>query len=264
MFLDKIKKFYKSIDACFEKQAEIQKAIKDFECLKYQANQDLSNTIDNGFDSKQLVQVNKSYVIDKFNSSDVQDFLQRVNDMFFKDLESTFKESLEVVSLNILGYSGFSDNFYNDCLNNCYVYSPIKINFWHSKTNKFFTLCIPIKDSICFDVNSWNETNTGMYTVTVYSTTLHCNRKICCVFDSNKICEAVQKYLNGDFDDEINTEMYEIVSKSNYQSYFLSKSYLEYNDIIYEDLNNFQRQFNIKKYEDCIPSCIDDRDLYKT
>ena len=102
MLIDKIKNFYDARANYFKKKQEIDNAMVELEYLLHKANYALSDTIDNGFDNEYVVKVADEYKKHKFGSVIVQEFLEKIDEMFFKDINDNLKDGLEIVSLKIV------------------------------------------------------------------------------------------------------------------------------------------------------------------
>ena len=197
MMLDKIKNFYDARANYFKKKQEIDNAMVELEHLLYKANYALSDTIDNGFDNEYVVKVAEAYEKHKFGSAIVQEFLEKIDEMFFKGIDDNLKDGLEIVSLKI----GL-DCKYGDAR----VISPIKIYVSNAQSNRHFTISVPIKNVMNADMIDWNETKEGLYVLWVNSPNTNKNKEACCVFDYSKVPSAIEKYLKGEFDKELDVD----------------------------------------------------------
>lgn len=197
MMLDKIKNFYDARANYFKKKQEIDNAMVELEYLLHKANYALSDTIDNGFDNEYVVKVAEAYEKHKFGSAIVQEFLEKIDEMFFKGIDDNLKDGLEIVSLKInLDYK------YGDAR----VISPIKIYVSNAQSNRHFTISVPIKNVMNADMIDWNETKEGLYMLVVNSLNTSKNKEACCVFDYSKMPSAIEKYLKGEFDKELDVD----------------------------------------------------------
>ena len=162
MLIDKIKNFYTVRSDYFKKKKEIANAMLELDYLLHEAKHALSDTIDNGFDNEYIVKVAKAYEKHKFGSKIVQEFLEKIDEMFFKDIDVKLKDSLEIVSLKIdLDYYNRLDN------RDVRVNGPIYI-YVSDSVKRHFT-----------------------------------STEACCVFDYSKMPIAIEKYLKGEFDKEL-------------------------------------------------------------
>ena len=197
MLIDKIKNFYDARANYFKKKQEIDNAMVELEYLLYKANYALSDTIDNGFDNEYVVKVADEYKKHKFGSVIVQEFLEKIDEMFFKDIDDNLKDGLEIVSLKInLDYKNIDAR----------VISPIKIYVSNAQSNCHFTIIVPIKNVMNADMIDWNETKEGLYMLLVNSPNTNNNKEACCVFDYSKMPSAIEKYLKGEFDKELDVD----------------------------------------------------------
>lgn len=197
MLIDKIKNFYDARANYFKKKQEIDNAMVELEYLLNKANYALSDTIDNGFDNEYVVKVAEAYEKHKFGSAIVQEFLEKIDEMFFKGIDDNLKDGLEIVSLKI----GL-DCKYGDAR----VISPIKIYVSNAQSNRHFTISVPIKNVMNADMIDWNETKEGLYVLWVNSLNTSKNKEACCVFDYSKMPSAIEKYLKGEFDKELDVD----------------------------------------------------------
>ena len=216
MLIDKIKNFYDARANYFKKKQEIDNAMVELEYLLYKANYALSDTIDNGFDNEYVVKVADEYKKHKFGSVIVQEFLEKIDEMFFKDIDENLKDGLEIVSLKInLDYKNIDAR----------VISPIKIYVSNAQSNRHFTIIVPIKNVMNADLIDWNETKEGLYMLLVNSPNTNNNKDACCVFDYSKMPSAIEKYLKGEFDKELDDDTYMLdmtqeASSNNTNKYF--------------------------------------------
>ena len=196
MIQSEIKKFYNTYNEYFKTKNDIYKALLKLSELKEIAQYALNISIDNNFESSYVLKMFDSYLEHKFNSSIVQEFLDKVFHMFFDNIKTEFKEHIEVLSLSIKRGSRIC--------NNDQLISPITISFCDRKTNRYFDLIIPIKCAVYLDIENWKNEHHGMYRIKAYDVKQHDRCKdICYAFDISKASEAIEKYLNGDFDDEL-------------------------------------------------------------
>lgn len=280
MLIDKIKNFYTVRSNYFKKKQEIANAMRELEYLLHEANYALLDTIDNGFDNEYIVKVANAYEKHKFGSAIVQEFLEKIDEMFFKDIDDNLKDGLEIVSLKInLDYK------YGDAR----VISPIKIYVSNTQSNRHFTIIVPIQNIMNADMIDWNESKEGLYMLLVNVPNTDKNKEACCVFDYSKIPSAIEKYLKGEFDKELNVDtlyMLDIEQEAlsnNTHKYFTSTckpmttaysydafSYSEYDidreyDIKYIDQHDLfgWRTSSPFKVSNRLSNCIDDRCDYK-
>ena len=280
MLIDKIKNFYDARANYFKKKQEIANAMRELDYLLHEANYALSDTIDNGFDNEYIVKVANAYEKHKFGSAIVQEFLEKIDEMFFKDIDDNLKDGLEIVSLKInLDYK------YGDAR----VISPIKIYVSNTHSNRHFTIIVPIQNIMNADMIDWNESKEGLYMLLVNAPNTDKNKEACCVFDYSKIPSAIEKYLKGEFDKELNVDtlyMLDIEQEAlsnNTHKYFTSTckpmttaysydsfSYSEYDidreyDIKYIDQHDLfgWRTSSPLKVSSRLSNCIDDRCDYK-
>lgn len=202
MLIDKIKNFYTVRSDYFKKKKEIANAMLELDYLLHEAKHALSDTIDNGFDNEYIVKVAKAYEKHKFGSKIVQEFLEKIDEMFFKDIDAKLKDSLEIVSLKI-------DLDYYDKLDNrdARVNGPIYI-YVSDSAKRHFTIMVPIKDSVNVDMIQWNESKDGLYVLWVKAPNTRISKEACCVFDYSKMPIAIEKYLKGEFDKELDAGTY--------------------------------------------------------
>ena len=197
MLIDKIKNFYDARANYFKKKQEIDNAMVELEYLLHKANYALSDTIDNGFDNEYIVKVAEAYEKNKFGSAIVQEFLEKIDEMFFKDIDDNLKDGLEIVSLEInLDYKHIDAR----------VVGPVKIHVSNVQSNRHFVIIVPIKNIMNVDMIDWNESKEGLYVLLVNSPNMHKNKEACCVFDYSKMPSAIEKYLKGEFDKELDVD----------------------------------------------------------
>ena len=277
MLIDKIKNFYDARANYFKKKQEIDNAMVELEYLLHKANYALSDTIDNGFDNEYVVKVADEYKKHKFGSVIVQEFLEKIDEMFFKDIDDNLKDGLEIVSLEI-------DLDYGNRWNNkdARVNGPIKIYVSNAQSNRHFTIIVPIKNVMNADMIDWNETKEGLYMLLVNSPNTNNNKEACCVFDYSKMPSAIEKYLKGEFDKELDDDTYMLdmtqeASSNNTNKYFaytykpMTSAYsYEYGidneyEIKYIDRHDLfgWRTSSPFKASNRLSNCIDDRCDYK-
>ena len=276
MLIDKIKNFYDARANYFKKKQEIDNAMLELEYLLYKANYALSDTIDNGFDNEYVVKVADEYKKHKFGSVIVQEFLEKIDEMFFKDIDDNLKDGLEIVSLKInLDYKNIDAR----------VISPIKIYVSNAQSSRHFTIIVPIKNVMNADMIDWNETKEGLYMLVVNSLNTSKNKEACCVFDYSKMPSAIEKYLKGEFDKELDVDTSYVLDieqealSNNTHKYFISTckpmaaaysydafSYSEYGidreyEIKYIDRHDLfgWRTSSPFKVSSRLSNCIDDR-----
>lgn len=289
MVIDKIKNFYEVRANYFKKKREIANAMCELDYLLQKANYALSNTIDNGFSNEYLVKVAKAYEKHKFGSSIVQEFLEKIDKMFFKDIDNKLKDGLEIVSLKInLDSKGNRD---------ARVIGPINIYVSNAQSNRHFAITVPIKNTMNVDMVRWNEHKEGLYVLWVRAQHIDNSKEACCVFDYSKMPSAIEKYLTGGFDKELDTymlgttqkapsnklytyftniskptlEAYEYeydYSMDSYRSSCRSYSIDDKNDIIYVKQHDLfdqyaWQEFEYPKVNNMLSNCIDDRSDYK-
>ena len=271
MLPEKIKKFYETRVEYFKKKEEIARVMCELDLLLMEANQNLKDTVDNGFDDEYLIKVSKAYSKHKFNSKIVYEFLDKIDDMFFKDLEPELKDTLEVVSINI--ELDYGNNWEESCKE---VSGPVQIDIHSSLSNRLFRIFVPTKSSISTDMIHWTNRCDGMYIVKANSINTNKSKDICRVFDQSKIVDAIRKYLKGEFDHELDYEVFSFNGKS-YSVYrtapyapryssFTSWSYdsSEYENnakyIEVHDLFNdsYATESRFDKLEDIVSDCICD------
>ena len=200
MLIDKIKNFYTVRSDYFKKKKEIANAMLELDYLLHEAKHALSDTIDNGFDNEYIVKVAKAYEKHKFGSKVVQEFLEKIDEMFFKDIDVKLKDSLEIVSLKIdLDYYNRLDN------RDVRVNGPIYI-YVSDSAKRHFTIMVPIKDDVNVDMIQWNESKDGLYVLWVKAPNTRISKEACCVFDYSKMPIAIEKYLKGEFDKELDVD----------------------------------------------------------
>lgn len=272
MLPKQIEKFYAARAEYFKKKHEITQALLDLEFLLDKANAELKSTIDNGFEDSYLINVAKAYNNSKFNDEIVQDFLNKIDVMFFSKLDARLKDKLEATAIQIqytynnnLPYKVLSNDEEKDFLK---ITGPVKITF--TDQQREFILSIPVKNSIKTDMVSWSITGAGLYKVRARfdNTTL---KTICLVFDSNKVSIAVEHLLSGKFDSKLKVEH---INEIAVQTYY-DKNYYNYqiggmNDINLtdeqfielHDLFSYKDNMSFRALEDFIDGCIDDRNDY--
>lgn len=203
MLIDKIKNFYEARANYFKKKQEIANAMVELEYLLHEAKHALSDTIDNGFDNEYIVKVAKAYEKHKFESKVVQEFLEKIDEMFFKDIDANLKDSLEIVSLKIdldYGYRLYNRRYVS-------VNGPINI-YVSNSAKRHFTISVPIKDAVNADMIQWNESKDGLYVLWVKVPHTNERKEACCVFDYSKMPSAIEKYLKGEFDKALDSDTY--------------------------------------------------------
>ena len=233
MLPEKIKDFYNTRAEYFKKKEEIAQAMCELDLLLMSANQDLKETIDNGLEDDYLAKVSKAYSKHKFNAKIVVDFIEKIDNMFFKDLEPELKKSLEVVSLKINVDNNFGDSSKT-------ISEPISISMHEHSSNRFFTLVVPIKSSISTDMIHWKDRGDGMYIVHANAIGANKTKEICRVFDQAKVVEAVRKYLKGEFDDDLSCETF----------IFKDKHYAAYNSYVVPIASRSSRYSSSYSYDD--------------
>ena len=223
----KIKTFLGTLEDYFKKKSEIVQAMAELDMLLHKANDDLNYTIDNGLSNEHLVKVVKAYDKHKFNSKIVSEFIDKIYEMFFKDLEVEFKDRLEVVSMRINNnsyFTSFSDHYET-------ILGSISIDIHDNLANRFFKLLIPIKNSISTDMVHWFKNGEGMYQVIANAVDANRSKTICKVFDQSKVCDVVRKYLNGEFDEELSCNSFDIshyLNKNKACSYYSVMNFAEF------------------------------------
>lgn len=265
MLVDKIKNFYDARANYFKKKQEIANAMNELEYLLHEANCALSDTIDNGFDNEYIVKVAKEYEKHKFGSKVVQEFLEKIDEMFFKDIDAKLKDSLEIVSLKInLNYGYRLENRYVS------VNSPIYI-YVSNSAKRHFTIIVPIKDAVNVDMIRWNESKEGLYVLCVKAPTSNKSKEACCLFDYSKMPIVIEKYLKGEFDKELDSDTYMLdtmqeVSSINTHKYFtytygpIIEAYsYEYNAFSYNSYN-IDGSYSIDREDEI--KYIDKHDLF--
>lgn len=206
MNIEKIHEFYSVQSKFFKKKLEIETAMDELELLRGEANMVLRETIDNGFTAGNLAKVSRAYDKYKFNSGVVQKFAEAAVCLIFKDLDSSEKNRLEMTSMKIdVIYDHFS---YNEENIKPRINGPVVLHFIDIKSGKMFTVLVPVSDSTYTNVVNWEEQGDGMYIVYAISHNGD-SREICRVFNESKVAEAVSKYIDGEFDEDINTIRFE-------------------------------------------------------
>lgn len=221
MDIEKIEKFYKTRAEYFKKKNEIARAMIELDMLLHVANADLKETVDNGLDDNYLIKVAKAYREHKFNSSVVCEFIEKIDNMFFKDLDPSLKNGLEVVSIKLdLGYSSRWSEPETS------IDGPMSIDFHEIASDRAFRLYVPLKSSISADMVHWADNGDGMYIVRAEAPNANKSKEICKVFDQSKVAEAVEKYLKGEFDDELICETFVLKDKNmTFNVYYRNESY---------------------------------------
>jgi len=284
MLPDKIKNFYEVRANYFKKKLEIAKAMCELDYLLHEANHALSDTIDNGFDNEYLVKVAKEYEMHKFGSKVVQEFLEKIDEMFFKDIDANLKDGLEIVSLDIdLDYCDRWEH------RDARVNDPIKIYVSNAAAKRHFMITVPIKGAVSANMIQWNERKEGLYVLWVNAPNANISKEACCVFDYSKISSAIEKYLKGEFDEELgidtyildtmeeasNDKMYKYIYRPYlYEDDAFSNSSIDYNDgIKYIEQHDIFGQYGFQEYSffngwressslkasNKLSNCIDDR-----
>ena len=277
MLIDKIKNFYDARANYFKKKQEIDNAMVELEYLLHEATRALSDTIDNGFDNEYIVKVAKAYEKHKFGSAIVQEFLEKIDEMFFKGIDDNLKDGLEIVSLEI--NLDYGDRWNNKDVR---VNGPIKIYVSNTQSKRHFMIMMPIKNIMNVDMIDWNENKEGLYMLWVNSPNTNKNKEACCVFDYSKVPSAIEKYLKGEFDKELDADTYMLdmtqeASSNNTNKYFaytykpMASAYsYEYGidneyEIKYIDRHDLfgWRVSSPLKVSSRLSNCIDDRCDYK-
>lgn len=257
MNADKIRQFYSATAEYFEKKQEIMQAMEELELLRNEVNMKLKDTVDNDFSTQRLVKVSNAYDKFKFNSNIVQEFVKDVVDFLFKGLDRSNLDRLELTSMKIdIIYDGYGFNRQSARVN-----GPFSLRFTDLKSDRSFNVLVPVKDSTCTDIIHWEDNGDGMYII--YAMVNGYAREICRVFDVSKVPNAVRKYLDGDFDEDIKTIYIDclIGGKNNSIDYELFEINSE------EKLKRFSRlmdghDFYRHSSEMQIEHCIDDRNEY--
>ena len=256
---DKIQKFYSSCHEYLEKKHQIEQMTFDLKYMLDKVNDDLNNIIDNGFQTEYLADVANEYNMYKFESKVVQDFIEKIDKLMFAKLDISKKDRLEIVSLSIpvVYHHSYVDS-------KAHINGPIAVDFIDVISNRSFTIFIPVKNCTRTDVLHWTQNGNGLYIV---STDKFGPSDICRVFDPSKVADAVEKLLNGDFDEDLPTidisdayekhkYLFDFEDESNRHdvSRFLSKTLFadEYDDD--DDYYYFKRS---------VPGCIDDTRNFK-
>lgn len=254
---DKIRKFYSSCHEYLEKKHQIEQMTFDLKCILHQVNDDLNNIIDNGFKIEYLEDVANEYNMYKFESKVVQGFIEKIDKLLFAKLDISKKDRLEIVSLRIsVSYHhSFSDS-------NAYINGPIAVDFIDVISNRSFTIFIPVKKCTQTDVLHWTQNGNGLYIVLV-DTDKFGARDICRVFDPSKVADAVEKLLNGNFDDDLNC--IDVSDVLNYKYYNIHGNEIETDYDMSSFLTNTlfvdeDYGYNCRK---CISNCIDDTRNFK-
>ena len=255
MISDRIKKFYSSCHEYFEKKHQIEQMTFDLKYILDKVNDDLNNIIDNGFQTEYLVDVANEYNIHKFESKIVQDFIEKIDKLLFAKLDTSKKAQLEIVSLriHITYHHSFSDA-------KAYIDGPIGVDFIDVISNRSFTIFIPVKDCTHTDVLHWTQCGNGLYIVSVDTNKLG-TKDICRVFDPSKVADAVEKLLNGDFDEDLSIiDISDIYGQHKYS--------IEFEDELNRPISKFlfKTLFANEYYDNCyfkkVLGCIDDTHDY--
>ena len=254
---DKIQKFYSSCHEYLEKKHQIEQMTLDLKCILHQVNDDLNDIVDNGLSADYLAQVAYEYKAHKFESSDVQEFIDKIDKLLFANLDSNKKDRLEIVSLRI--HTTYHHSYSDAAV---YIDGPVAIDFIDTISDKSFTVLIPVKDCTKTDVLHWAYDGNGLYIVSVDNEQFG-PKDICRVFDPSKVSDAVEKLIDGAVDDDLNC--IDVSDVLNYKYYNIHGNEI---DIDY-DMSSFLTNtvfadedygYNCKK---CISNCIDDTRNFK-
>ena len=252
---DKIKKFYSSCHEYLEKKRQIEQMSFDLKCILNKVNDDLNNIIDNDFQIEYLACVANEYEMHKFESKTVQDFCQKIDKLLFTKLDISKKDRLEIVSLKISMTYHYIDS-------KAYINSPIKVDFIDVISNRSFTIFIPVKNCTQTDVLHWKQNGNGLYIVSV-NTDKFGVKDICRVFDPSKVADAVEKLIDGAFDDDLHC--IDVSDVLNYKYYNIHGNEIDADYDMSSFLTNtlFADEDYGYKCKKCISNCIDDTRNFK-
>ena len=279
MDTSKIKKFYATRNEYFKKKCEIAMAMDELELLLRDANQELSDSVDNGFTTDSLVEVAEAYAKHKFNSKAVKDFIGKVDALCLSNVDCKLKEHLEVVDITIHWSNDFANSVNTSSMLKS-INGPITMSFADTSTGRCFSLTIPIKTAVHTDLISWNNTCAGMYIVTATIPKWeHKQKDICRVFDQEKIGKAVNAFLSGSLDEEIKVDefiiddLHHIIGNTqcdyafsgSYEddaSRFLVSRFVEVHDL-FDTHGIWHTSYPYASNSTVVKSCIDDRADYE-
>ena len=256
MDIEKIKNFYAVRAEYFKKKAEIANAMLELDMLLHEANFKLKETVDNDFTDEYLVKVEKAYSSHKFNSAMVGAFIKKIDSMFFKDLDAKLKDRLEVTSISIRASSEYFESKKS-------IDGPVAIDFHDIESTRAFRLVVPVKSAVCTDMVHWTDNGDGMYIVRADAPSADISKEICRVFDKSKVAVAVEKYLKGEFDEDIVAETFNLYGKR-YKIYPKQRMSIDMadmyeNDAKYIEVHDlFGYNVQIDPPDDVVANCICD------
>ena len=176
----------------------------------------------------------------------------------FAKLGISKKDRLEIVSLKIsISYHSYFDS-------KAYIDGPIAVDFIDNVSNRTFTVFIPVKDCTRTDVLHWTYDGNGLYIVSVVTDKFGA-RDICRVFDPSKVAEAIEKLLNGDFDEDLfSLDVTHVFENKNIITLFEDEQLHAYDISGFLSKTLFVDKDNSSSwhFKRCVSNCIDDTNSF--
>ena len=193
----KVQKFFEAKHAVFDKKIALRNAMFDLMALNKQAYAALFDTIDNGINEHDVIEIGKKYRISRFSNEDVCKFIDNIVD----NVLGGINDSLCVTSLDICYFPTLCGTYPVNALAN----GSFALNLCDIAEKYFFCVHIPVKDVIDCDINEiichQMSTYIGMYVVEMNIHSYSFKKEICRSFDSHDVSKAIEMCLSGKFDD---------------------------------------------------------------